>query len=141
MEDFSLVEADFQQFYNINLLDYYNQHLINGTGFLRYGRLFSNLPTHSRILSKLEPVNSWTIENETLSRILHQLQALNTAYYNTHRKKGAKAEKTPPQYEPDYITTAKKEYKEQQEEQKSQKQNIDESTKRFWEQRTGIDMQ
>lgn len=124
MEEFALVEADFQQYYQLNLDEAFDQMLDRPRGFLRYARLFAGLPPESRIMKKLNPVGSWSWKDETLSRILYELSSIQATLYNTNRKKGAKALKPDEQYQPDYVDEAKKAYQEWKKEQEAQKEDI-----------------
>lgn len=127
MESFSLVEADFQQFYNIDLEEYCQSQ----TGFLRYARLFSELPSNSRVMKKLWPIVSWEWNDEVQSRILYKLDTIAATLYNTNRKKGQKAQQVEEQFEPDYVKQAKKDF----EEAKRQEEADIEQAKDFWQAR------
>ena len=128
MENFALVEADFQQYYNIDLDLLYSD---GETGYLRYARLFSQLPPTSRIMRKLVPANSWEWNDEVQSRILAKLDSINTNIYNSNRKKGSKAEKPDPQFQPDYVKEVKDEFLEQQ---KRKEADVDQM-REFWKAR------
>ena len=109
MEEFSLLEADFQQYYHLNLLEACPYADGRRSGFLRYARLFENLPAESRIFRKLVPAASWTWQDETLSQILQELNILRTMTYNMNKRKTAESAEVMKKFEPDYITTARKE--------------------------------
>ena len=112
VEEFSLLEADFQQYYHLNLLEACPYADGRRSGFLRYARLFENLPAESRIFRKLVPAASWTWRDETLSQILQELNILRTMTYNMNKRKTAKSAKAMKKFEPDYITTAREELEE-----------------------------
>lgn len=130
MEAFSLVEADFQQYYGIDLDQYYRQKILNGNGMLRYLRLFSELPLDSRCIKTISPVESWSFADEMASLMLHQLRVLNAAYFNVHKTKTAKKMKVDDQFQPEYVKKAKDDYREAQDEKSAK--DIDEGTKEFW---------
>lgn len=102
MADFEIIEADFQQFYNID---------VSGLGFQRYARLLINLPAESRFIQKYSPFKDWNWEKEIQSQILRSIDAIATIYANVHRKKGTPAIKPPDQVQPDYVVKAKKDAK------------------------------
>lgn len=116
--------------------EYYNSKILNGDGLFRYLRLFSELPPDSRCIIRLSPVESWSVSDETNSLILQELRTISSSYYNTHRKKGAKSIKVTEQFQPEYVKTAKEEYRKHIDGEKSN--DIDDDTKAFWEHRTGI---
>lgn len=138
MEDFSLAEADFQQYYQINLDYYYKEKIKKGTGFYRYSRLFSELPAESRCIKQLSPAESWSWNDEVQSRILRQIESTNALLYNSNKKKGNKAVKVGEQFQPDYVKKAKDDYQEYLEAEK--RREIDKQTKNFWQERTGVKM-
>lgn len=132
MEDFALTEADFQQYYQVNLDHYYQVMVDEGVGFLRYARLFANLPPESRIMKKLAPAASWRWEDEIQSLMLQELSLVNANLYNANRKKGKKAAKPDDQLLPDHVKEAKQEYQEWLKEQKQQTAMTPEEMKEFW---------
>lgn len=134
MEGQGLVEADFQQYYHLNLESLRTSMQETGAGFLRYMRLFDNLPAESRIMKKLFPAGSWTWRDETMSRILGELSELKAITFNAKRKKGQKAIKPDPQFQPDHVKDAKQEYIEFQKKQRKDKAQI-ELAKNFWQSR------
>lgn len=99
MADFEIIEADFQQFYNLD---------VSKLGFQRYARLLINLPAESRFVRDKSPFVDWNWDKEIQSQILHSLDILVVNYANAHRKKGSVALKTPEQVQPDYVKKAKK---------------------------------
>lgn len=134
MEAFELVEADFQQYYGIDLDQYYNEKIVGEKkGMLRYLRLFSELPPDSRCIKTLSPVESWTFADEMASLMLHQMRVLNAAFYNVNKAKTAKKVKVDDQFQPDYVKQAKDDYKAAKDAKKSE--DIDDSTKEFWSNR------
>ena len=119
MADFEIIEADFQEYYSLNVAE---------VPFRRFVRLLTNLPLSSRFVMKYNPTKDWDFSKETESRILHQLEAISCQLYNLFKKKGAKARKPDEQFQPDYVKKAKEEY------QKSKKPTEDEmdDAKEFW---------
>ena len=102
MADFEIIEADFQQYYNLD---------ISTLGFRRYARLLLQLPMQARFMQKYSPFKDWNWDREVQTQILHSIDALATMYANSHRKKGSVPLKTPPLIQPDYVEKAKKEAK------------------------------
>ena len=102
MADFEILEADFQQFYHLD---------ISCLGFRRYARLLANLPPESRFIQKYSPFRDWTWDKEVQSQILRMLDLISCNIVNSHRKKGTKAIKVGDQFQPDYVAKAKKEAK------------------------------
>lgn len=107
MAEFEIIEADFQQYYNLDVAT---------LKFQRFARLLVNLPTESRFIQKFSPFKDWTWDKEIQSQILHTLDTMVTMYSNAHRKKGHAPIKTPPQVQPDYVEQAKKDAKKQKKE-------------------------
>lgn len=99
MADFEIIEADFQQYYNID---------VSKLGFQRYARLLINLPEESRFIRKISPFQDWNWDKEIQSQILHTLDIIAVQYANSHRKKGSVAIKIPQQIQPEYVKKAKK---------------------------------
>lgn len=112
MADFGIIEADFQQFYNLD---------VSTLGFQRYARLLSQLPPESRMAQKYSPFKDWNWDREMQSQILRELNVIATNFVNANRKKGARRLKFQDQLQPDYVVKAKKallqKHKEQAEEQ------------------------
>ncbi|MBR5495299.1 MAG: hypothetical protein IKV71_06705, partial [Psychrobacter sp.] len=67
MADFEIIEADFQQYYNID---------VSTLGFQRYARLLINLPLEARFIKKYVPSKDWDFDKETQSRILMMLDVI-----------------------------------------------------------------
>ena len=107
MAEFEIVEADFQQYYNLD---------VSTLKFQRFARLLANLPPESRLIQKYSPFKDWTWDKEMQSQILHTLDTIVTMYANAHRKKGRAPMKNPPQVQPDYVEEAKKNAKKQKKE-------------------------
>lgn len=107
MADFDLIEADFQQFYHLD---------VSELGFQRYARLLLQLPAESRFVRKVSPFKDWSWDKEIQSQILHTMDTIAVMYANSHRKKGAQPLKVPPQTQPDYVEKAKKGAKEEKRE-------------------------
>lgn len=99
MADFEIIEADFQQFYNLD---------VSTLGFRRYARLLVNLPEDSRMVKKYSPFKDWNWDKEMQSQILRAVDNMTTVYINSNRKKGSKKLKPPEQVQPDYVKEAKK---------------------------------
>lgn len=107
MADFEIIEADFQQFYNLDVMS---------LGFQRYARLLVNLPMKSRFIQKYSPFKDWDWDKEVQSRILQMLDLISCHLVNMNRKKGTKALKVSDQFQPDYVKEAKKDVKKQKKE-------------------------
>lgn len=123
VEEFSLVEADFQQYYHLNLLEACPDTDGCRSGFLRYARLFENLPVESRIFRKLVPAASWTWRDETLSQILQELNILTTLTYNMNKRKTAKPAKTMKKFEPEYVSEMRKQLDKDRKKQQAEEQD------------------
>lgn len=134
MEEFALVEADFQQYYQLDLDAIYSKMIGDGVGFLRYARLFANLPSDSRIMKEVSPAGDWTWNNETQSRVLYELSQVKAILYNSKRGKGQKPIKSDEQFQPDYVKDLKEEYLKWKKEQEVQKEDID-AMRAFWQAR------
>lgn len=98
MADYEIIEADFQQYYNLD---------IASLKFCRYARLLMNLPIESRFVQKYLPSKDWDWDKEVQSRILQMLDIISCHLVNMHRKKGTKAIKPSEQFQPDYVREAK----------------------------------
>ena len=123
MVDYELVEADFQQFYNLEL---------ESIKFRRFSRLFSNLPRESRIIEKYAPAATWKYSDEIASQILLVLQNFLISFGNVNRKKGTSATKlfsSDNQFQPEYVKEAKQNYQRGSNESPI---NMDD-TKEFWD--------
>lgn len=107
MADFEIVEADFQQYYNLD---------VSTLGFQRYARLLINLPLESRFVQKYSPFKDWNWDKEVQSRILQMLDLISCHLVNMHRKKGTKAVKVGEQFQPDFVLEAKKALKNEKKE-------------------------
>ena len=123
VEEFSLVEADFQQYYHLNLLEACPIADGRRSGFLRYARLFENLPVESRIFRKLLPAASWTWRDETLSQILQELNILTTLTYNMNKRKTAKSAKAMKKFEPEYVAEMRKQLDKDRKKQQAEEQD------------------
>ena len=131
VEEFSLVEADFQQYYHLNLLEACPYADGRRSGFLRYARLFENLPVESRIFRKLLPAASWTWHDETLSEILRELNTLTTITYNMNKRKTAPTAKVMKKFEPDYVAETRERLEKEKKAQQAEEQA---ELKEFWQQ-------
>ena len=107
MADFEIIEADFQQFYNLD---------VGKLKFQRYARLLINLPRESRFIQKYLDFKDWTWEKEVQSQILRAIEAFTAVYVNSNRKKGTKKAKVPDLMEPDYVKQAKKNFEKRKKE-------------------------
>lgn len=103
MADYEIIEADFQQYYHLDVAT---------LKFRRYARLLINLPIESRFAQKYLPSKDWNWDKEVQSRILQMLDIISCSLVNMHRKKGTKAIKPSEQFQPDYVKEAKKQAKE-----------------------------
>lgn len=130
VEEFGLVEADFQQYYHLNLLEACPYADGRRSGFLRYARLFENLPVESRVFRKLVPAASWTWRDETLSQILQELNTLTTLTYNMNKRKTAKPAKVMKRFEPEYVAEMRKQLDEERKKQQAEEQD---DLKDFWQ--------
>ena len=113
MVDFDIVEADFQQYYNLD---------VSTLKFQRYARLLINLPTESRTMQKYSAFKDWNWDKEVQSRILQMLDLISCHLVNMHRKKGTKPLKVQDQFQPDYVKEAKKLARENKKELSREKQ-------------------
>lgn len=113
MADYEIIEADFQQYYNIDVAT---------LGFCRYARLLVNLPIESRFVQKYSPFKDWDWDKEVQSRILQMLDLISCHLVNMNRKKGSRALKVQEQFQPDYVKDAKKELKSGKKESNKQAQ-------------------
>lgn len=134
MEEFALVEADFQQYYHLNLEEIFNIMLTKGVGFLRYNRLFNGLPSESRIMLKMMPAGNWTWRDETFSRILRELSELKAITFNAAPKKSKKTIEADPQFQPDFVKEAKEEYAEFEKSKRNVEEDA-EAMRAFWQSR------
>ena len=100
MADFEIIEADFQQYYDLD---------ISNLKFQRYARLLLNLPIEARFMKKHIPSKDWDFDRETQSRILMTLDIISCQLSNIFKKKGAKPRKPAEQFQPDYVRETKKE--------------------------------
>lgn len=101
MEDFEIIEADFQQYYNLD---------VSEISFSRYARLLSQLPIESRYIQKYNSLKDWNWDKEIQSQILAKLDAVYCAFLNANRKKGKKPIKPQEQMMPEYVKKAKVDY-------------------------------
>lgn len=102
MGDFEIIEADFQQFYKLD---------VRSLKFQRYARLLTNLPAESRFFRKQIESKDWDWDKEVQSRILLMLDTISCQLANMTKKKGAKPAKPGEQFQPDYVKEAKKKFK------------------------------
>lgn len=108
MADFEIVEADFQQFYHLD---------VSSLGFRRYARLLVNLPAESRMVQKWSAFKDWSWDKEVQSQILRMLDLISCNMVNMNRKKGTRPLKVGEQFQPDYVKQAKKDAKKQKREE------------------------
>ena len=120
-EKLDLLEADFLQFYNVDICDIANS---------RIESLIINLPSESRFIRSLAPEIEWSWSDEMLSRILLAIESLTEIIIKTQpRKKGRHQPKLPElkQFQPEYVRLAKARSA------KTSNNNVDvEYTKTFW---------
>ena len=127
MEEYALIEADFQQYYTLDLSERARW------GFQRYARLFINLPVESRTIRHYSPAVAWTWQDEVQSRILHEISALIAVTINMNRKPGSPPIKPDKQFQPEAVEEAKKVY---DKERRASSQYTEEDMKairEFWE--------
>lgn len=98
MADFEIIEADFQQYYNLD---------VSTLKFRRYARLLVNLPMQSRFVQKYLESKDWDWDKEVHSRILMMLDLISCQLSNMFKKKGTKPRKPAEQFQPDYVKKAK----------------------------------
>ena len=126
MASYELIEADFQQYYNLDV-----SRLLYGD-FRRCLRLMGNLPPTARLMTKISPFKQWQWDDEVKSQILHTLDMISCQISNMGKKKGAKPNKPRKQLQPDYVEKAKKEISKKQKEANS---NYAQELADFWEKR------
>ena len=97
--DYEIIEADFQQYYNIDIAT---------LKFCRYARLLVNLPMESRFFRQYVESKDWNWDKEVQSRILLMLDIISCQISNMGKKKGAKPRKPDEQFQPSYVKEAKK---------------------------------
>ena len=125
-EEFDLVEADFQQYYGLD---------VEEVDFWRYTRLLFQLPAESRFIRAHNPIKDWTWDKEIQSQILHRLDVISCQLANMFRKKGKKPAKPGKQLQPEYVAKAKEQL---QEEKKAKTRLSEEETaevEEFWQAR------
>lgn len=120
MADFEIIEADFQQFYNLDVAK---------VGFRRYTRLLLNLPEESRFIRKYSPLKDWNWDREMQSQILLAIHNLGKIYIDANRKKGRKMMPEIKQFQPDYVAKAKKNFS--RNEQERRKEDFEDIKKLF----------
>lgn len=135
MAEFSIVEADFQQYYTINLEHYLHTMKSTHKGFKRFARLLQNLPEQSRVMRRFNPLKDWDWDKEIQSQILLALNRLEAMYVNSHKKKGARAVKEPVQTQPDYVKKVKEEYEKNQKASKEITEDEMPDFEAFWKAR------
>ena len=124
-----MIEADFQQYYNLNV-----EVELENTRFSRLLRLIRNLPIESRFVQKYNELKEWDWDREVQSRILMKLDELYCAYLNAHRKKGAKKIKPEKQFQPEWIEKFKIEHRKRSRHKDWGDENID-KIRSFWRSR------
>lgn len=110
--EYDLVEADFQQYYGIDI------RTMIRTDFRRYCRLLGQLPMESRFVEYKSPVKDWSWDREVQSRILAKIDQIRIDFLNANRGKGKPPLKADKQFQPDYVAKAKEEYALKQESDK-----------------------
>lgn len=127
--DFELIEADFQQFYNLDL------ESLLVTSFQRYARLLLHLPFESRFVQKYSPSKDWSWEKETQARILNMLDAIYSHLANMTKGKGQPSRKVAELFQPEYVKKAKAEAEEARREAERISREDFEEIKEFWKTR------
>lgn len=101
--DSEIIEADFQQYYHLEL-----SHLLTHD-FMRFCRLLLQLPFESRFVQKYCPSKDWDWDKEIRSQILHTLDIISCQLANMMKKEGRASSKPQPQLQPEYVKRAKEE--------------------------------
>lgn len=99
--EFEIIEADFQQYYGLEL-----ESLLR-YDFARYCRLLLHLPFESRFIQAHCTSKDWDWDKEVQSRILHALDTISCQLANIVKKEGRSPAKPRPQFQPDYVKKAK----------------------------------
>ena len=128
MADFEIIEADFQQFYHLNLSKLLRHE------FCRCTRLLLNLPEESRFIRKYSPFKDWDWDKEIQSQILRSIDSISVMLYNSFKGKGKSRAKRPELVQPDYVKEAKKEAEAERNKRKAEHINLD-SLKEIFENR------
>ena len=115
MADYEIIEADFQQYYHLDIAE---------VKFRRYARLLLNLPPESRMVQKYSAFKDWNWDKEVQVQILHSLDVLVAMYANSHKKKSTAPIKAPPLIQPKYVEEAKKELAGKPKVTEEEKENI-----------------
>jgi len=124
--DAEIIEADFQQYYNLD------SRLLISQEFSRFCRLLAHLPFESRFVQKYNDTKDWDWDKEIQSQILHALDIISCQLANMARKEGRAPCKAPPQLQPDYVKKAKREMKKiREQEQRVSEQELNEM-RQFW---------
>lgn len=77
----------------------------------------------------------WDWDKEVQSQILHQLSIISCQLANMTKKKGTKTIKPGNQFEPEYVTEAKKSYAKKEQQRKKLSEDELEEVKDFWQRR------
>jgi len=127
-EDFALVEADFQQYYHLDVVE------LASRKFTKYARLLENLPPESRFISKYNPLHDWDFGREMQSQTIQILDVISCQLYNMNRGKGKKALQPREQFQPDYVKKAKKElFGKIAEDKREENRELIDQSKAYWE--------
>ena len=105
------------------------------TDVLRAGRLTSQLPPESRLLTALNPAKDWNWDKEVQSRILAKLDQIGCMIANTHKKKGKSPAKPEKQFQPDYVEKAKKAAEKEENDKIKMTEEEAEENRLFWQRR------
>lgn len=124
--DAEIIEADFQQYYHLELWP-----LIRSK-FARYCRLLLHLPLESRFVQKYCESKDWDWDKEVQSRILHELNAISCQLSNMLRKEGKAPRKMDEQFQPDYVKKAKEKTRQTKPGQAAYSKEDMEEIKKFW---------
>lgn len=125
--DFALIEADFQQFYGLEL-----EPMLHGK-FIRFCRLLANLPFESRFVQKYLPSKDWDWDKETRAQMLNLLDAIYCHIVNLTKSKGQPLRKVADLFQPDYVKAAKEEAKKRRREEETITPEELAEMKDFWQ--------
>ncbi len=120
------LEADFQQYYNLNIEEEIQKDAD------RVSRLLEQLPQSSRTFVAISPAADWTWDKETQSRILAKLDYILVTLQNIFRdkKKGSPA-KPDEQWQPEAVKEAKEEILRKKRQRLSDEEL--ETLKKYWQ--------
>lgn len=102
---------------------------------MRAGRLTSQLPAESRLLTALNPAKDWDWDKEVQSRILAKLDQIGCMIANSHKEKGKKRAQPEKQFQPKYVEKAKKDIEKQKNDKIKMTTEEAEQNRLFWQRR------